>query len=116
MALNSTTRAQLMKVSTATLCTALFKRGLRNQFLQDVHPLRTGRANTALLDPITVEVYGSHMPLNQVASVSVPEPRMLAVQVWDKANVGPVDKGSARRGSASTRSSTASCSACRSPK
>lgn len=45
MALNPTTRAQLMKVSTATLCTALFKRGLRNQFLQDVHPLRTGRAN-----------------------------------------------------------------------
>ena len=45
MALNSTTRALLAKVSTATLCTALFKRGLRNQFLQDVHPLRTGRAN-----------------------------------------------------------------------
>ena len=58
----------------------------------DLAGLRTGRANTALLDPITVEVYGSHMPLNQVASVSVPEPRMLAVQVWDKANVGPVDK------------------------
>ncbi len=45
MALNPTTRALLAKVSTATLCTALFKRGLRNQFLQDVHPLRTGRAN-----------------------------------------------------------------------
>ena len=58
----------------------------------DLAGLRTGRANTALLDPVTVEVYGAHMPLNQVASVSVPEPRMLAVQVWDKSNVGPVDK------------------------
>ncbi|MFY8196853.1 MAG: ribosome-recycling factor, partial [Novosphingobium sp.] len=48
----------------------------------DLSGLRTGRANTALLDPITVEVYGSHMPLSQVASVSAPEPRMLAVQVW----------------------------------
>lgn len=58
----------------------------------DLQGLRTGRANTALLDPVTVEVYGSHMPLNQVASVSAPEPRMLSVQVWDKSNVGPVDK------------------------
>jgi ribosome recycling factor len=41
---------------------------------------------------VTVEVYGSHMPLNQLASVSAPEPRMLSVQVWDKTNVGPVDK------------------------
>src|SRR3978361_581083 len=54
--------------------------------------LRTGRASTALLDPVTVEVYGSHMPLNQVATVSVPEPRMISVQVWDKSNVGPVEK------------------------
>lgn len=58
----------------------------------DLGGLRTGRAHTALLDPVTVEVYGSHMPLNQVASVSAPEPRMLSVQVWDKTNVGPVDK------------------------
>ena len=57
----------------------------------DLAGLRTGRAHTALLDPVTVEVYGSHMPLNQVASVSAPEPRMLSVQVWDKSNVGPVD-------------------------
>ena len=55
--------------------------------------LRTGRANTALLDPVMVEVYGSMMPLNQVATVSAPEPRMLSVQVWDKANVDPVEKG-----------------------
>lgn len=58
----------------------------------DLSGLRTGRANVALLDPVTVEVYGSHMPINQVASVSAPEPRMLSVQVWDKSNVGPVEK------------------------
>ena len=58
----------------------------------DLGGLRTGRASTALLDPVMVEVYGSHMPLNQVATVSVPEPRMISVQVWDKGNVGPVEK------------------------
>jgi ribosome recycling factor len=58
----------------------------------DLAGLRTGRASTALLDPVTVEVYGSHMPLNQVATVSAPEPRMLSVQVWDKQNIGPVEK------------------------
>lgn len=59
----------------------------------DLGGLRTGRANTTLLDPVVVEVYGSMMPLNQVATVSAPEPRMLAVQVWDKANVSAVEKG-----------------------
>ena len=59
----------------------------------DFSGLRTGRANTALLDPVMVEVYGSMMPLNQVATVSAPEPRMLTVQVWDRANVIPVEKG-----------------------
>lgn len=54
--------------------------------------LRTGRASASLLDPITVEVYGTQMPLNQVGTVSVPEPRMLTVQVWDKANVTAVEK------------------------
>ena len=58
----------------------------------DLSGLRTGRASVSLLDPVTVEVYGAHMPLNQVATVSVPEPRMLSVQVWDKTNVGPVEK------------------------
>ena len=58
----------------------------------DLGGLRTGRANTALLDPINVEVYGSNMPLNQVATVSAPEPRFLSVQVWDKSNVTPVEK------------------------
>ncbi len=58
----------------------------------DLSGLRTGRANTALLDNITVEVYGAKMPLNQVATVSVPEPRMLSIQVWDKGNIQPVEK------------------------
>jgi ribosome recycling factor len=58
----------------------------------DLQGLRTGRASTSLLDPVHVEVYGANMPLNQVATVSAPEPRMLSVQVWDKSNVGPVDK------------------------
>jgi ribosome recycling factor len=58
----------------------------------DLGGLRTGRANTGLLDPIVVEVYGSSMPLNQVATVSVPEPRLLSVQVWDKSNVNSVEK------------------------
>lgn len=58
----------------------------------DLSGLRTGRANTALLEPIMVEVYGSHMPLTQVATISAPEPRLLSVQVWDKSNIGPVEK------------------------
>jgi ribosome recycling factor len=58
----------------------------------DLIGLRTGRASVNLLDPVTVEVYGSHMPLNQAATVTAPEPRMLSVQIWDKSNVGPVDK------------------------
>jgi ribosome recycling factor len=59
----------------------------------DLQGLRTGRANTTLLDPVMVEVYGAMMPLNQVATVSAPEPRMLSVQVWDKSNMTPVEKG-----------------------
>ena len=47
--------------------------------------LRTGRASTSLLEPLTVEAYGSEMPVNQVATLSAPEPRMLTVQVWDRA-------------------------------
>ncbi len=62
----------------------------------DLSGLRTGRANTSLLDPVMVEVYGSMMPINQVATVSAPEPRMLSVQVWDKANVTAVEKGIAK--------------------
>jgi ribosome recycling factor len=67
-------------------------RGAVESLRSDLSGLRTGRANTTLLDPVTVEVYGSNMPLNQVATVSAPEPRMLTVQVWDKSNIGPVEK------------------------
>lgn len=70
--------------------------GAIDSLKSDLSGLRTGRANANLLDPVQVEVYGSLMPLNQVASVSAPEPRMLNVQVWDRANVTAVEKGIAR--------------------
>ena len=54
--------------------------------------LRTGRASPGLLDPVMVEAYGSPMPINQVGTVSAPEPRLLTVQVWDKSLVKSVDK------------------------
>ncbi len=54
--------------------------------------LRTGRANASLLDPVTVDAYGTPMPLNQLATVLVPEPRTISVQVWDKSQVDAVDK------------------------
>ncbi len=59
---------------------------------QELSGLRTGRASTHLLDAVHVEAYGQNMPLNQVATVSVPQPRMLSVQVWDKSMVGAVEK------------------------
>jgi ribosome recycling factor len=54
--------------------------------------LRTGRASATLLEPVHVEAYGSSMPLNQVGAISVPEPRMITVSVWDKTMVSAVDK------------------------
>lgn len=54
--------------------------------------LRTGRASAGMLEPVTVEAYGSHMPLTQVGTVTVPEPRLIVVQVWDRAMVSAVDK------------------------
>jgi ribosome recycling factor len=54
--------------------------------------LRTGRASAHLLDPVQVVVYGSRMPLNQVATITVPEPRTISVQVWDRSNIQAVDK------------------------
>ena len=67
-------------------------KGAVEALASDLAGLRTGRASANLLDPVTVTVYGSNMPLNQVATVSVPEPRMISVQVWDKSNIGPVEK------------------------
>src|SRR6478752_6350993 len=66
--------------------------GAVEAFKHDLAGLRTGRASTALLDPVHVEVYGTNMPLNQLATVSTPEARMLSVQVWDRSNVQPVEK------------------------
>lgn len=59
---------------------------------RELSGLRTGRASANLLEPVQVMVYGSRMPLNQVATVSVPEARMISVQVWDRSNVQAVDK------------------------
>ena len=61
-------------------------------FKHDLASLRTGRASANLLDPIQVAAYGTTMPLTQVATVSVPESRMISVSVWDKAMVGAVDR------------------------
>ena len=66
--------------------------GAINAFKHDIASLRTGRASGNLLDAIQVKAYGSDMPLNQVATISVPEPRMISVSVWDKSMVGAVDR------------------------
>ena len=58
----------------------------------DLGGLRTGRASASLVEPVQVQAYGQSMPLNQVATISIPESRSISVQVWDKSNVGPVDK------------------------
>lgn len=67
-------------------------KGALDALKHDLSGLRTGRANVSLLEPITVDVYGANMPLNQVATISAPEPRMLTVSVWDRGNVGAVEK------------------------
>jgi len=60
-------------------------------YKKDLSTLRTGRANPAMLDMIKVDVYGQLMPINQLASVSVPEARLITIQVWDQANIKAVD-------------------------
>ncbi|PYE27138.1 ribosome recycling factor [Rhizobium sp. PP-WC-2G-219] len=61
-------------------------------FKNDIASLRTGRASANVLDPVMVEAYGSRVPLNQVANITVPEPRMLGVSVWDRSMVSAVDR------------------------
>jgi ribosome recycling factor len=61
---------------------------LRGEFAS----LRTGRASASMLDPVTVEAYGSQMPINQLGTVTVPEPRMVLINVWDKSMVNAVDR------------------------
>ena len=58
----------------------------------DLKGLRTGRASVNLLDPVYVEAYGDKMPINQLGNISVPEPRMLTIQVWDKSMIKPIEK------------------------
>ena len=60
-------------------------------FSRELSSLRTGRANAAMLDLIKVEVYGQQMPINQVGSITTPEPRMINIQVWDLNNVNLID-------------------------
>ena len=60
-------------------------------FKKEISTLRTGRANSSMLDMIKVDVYGQQMPINQLATISVPEARLITVQVWDKTNVSLID-------------------------
>jgi ribosome recycling factor len=60
-------------------------------FVKELSSLRTGRANAAMLDLVKVDVYGQQMPINQVGSITTPEPRMINIQVWDQNNVALVD-------------------------
>jgi ribosome recycling factor len=66
--------------------------GATQSLKHELGGLRTGRASASMLEPVQVEAYGSHMPLNQVATVSVPEPRLISVQVWDRSMVHAVEK------------------------
>jgi ribosome recycling factor len=67
--------------------------GAINVFKDELQGLRTGRASVGLLEPVTVDAYGSLMPLNEVGTISAPEPRLLTVQVWDKSLVKAVESG-----------------------
>ena len=60
-------------------------------FSKELSSLRTGRANAAMLDLVKVDVYGQQMPINQIASITTPEPRMINIQVWDQNNVNLID-------------------------
>ena len=60
-------------------------------FVKELASLRTGRANASMLDLVKVDVYGQQMPINQLASITTPEPRMINIQVWDVNNVPLVD-------------------------
>jgi ribosome recycling factor len=60
--------------------------------VREFSEIRTGRANTSIVDGIMVECYGTHMPLKQVATVSIPEPRLIAIHPWDQANIQAIEK------------------------
>ncbi|MCF6093804.1 ribosome recycling factor [Microaerobacter geothermalis] len=61
-------------------------------FKKDLSTLRAGRANPAILDRVQVEYYGTMMPINQLANINVPEPRLIVIQPWDKSSIGPIEK------------------------
>ena len=67
-------------------------KGAMDSLRHEFSSLRTGRASASMIDPITVDAYGSVTPINQVGTVNVPEPRMVTINVWDKALVGKVEK------------------------
>ena len=62
-----------------------------NVFIKELSSLRTGRANASMLDLVKVEVYGQKMPINQLATITTPEPRIINIQVWDLNNVNLID-------------------------
>ena len=66
--------------------------GALSSLKADLAGLRTGRASANILDPIMVDAYGQKMPMNQVGTVTIPEPRMISIQIWDKGMVGAVEK------------------------
>src|SRR5437773_7292308 len=66
--------------------------GATQSLKHELGGLRTGRAAASMLEPVQVDAYGTHMPLNQLATISVPEPRLLTVQVWDRSMVHAVEK------------------------
>ena len=66
--------------------------GAFNSLKGDFNGLRTGRASSAMLDSVFVEIYGNQVPINQCATINVPEPRMVTINIWDKANVAAVEK------------------------
>jgi ribosome recycling factor len=68
-------------------------RGSLDQLKKELTGLRTGRASSHLLDPVTVSIYGARMPISQCATVSTPDAKTISVQVWDKSQVGAVEKG-----------------------
>ena len=72
------------------LCTSKMKKAFEI-FSQELSSLRTGRANASMLDIIKVDVYGQKMPVNQLATISTPDPRSINVQVWDQNNVSLID-------------------------
>lgn len=83
-----------MPADLATLTTDLSRRmdGALETLRRDFSGLRTGRASPALLEPVKVEAYGTEVPITQVGTIGVPEPRMITVQVWDRTLVGAVER------------------------